>query len=67
MSDPYGREAGAPSERAARPTGECVDCGRDEGHRWHSPGYAFIGDGMVHHKYNPNSEPFERLTPDKES
>lgn len=43
----------------------CTDCGRDESHRWHSPGYAMMGDGMVHHKFNPNAEPFERLTPTK--
>lgn len=44
--------------------GDCKDCGRGPTHRWHTqPGYGFIGDGMVPHRYNPEGAEFEYLIP----
>ena len=47
--------------------GDCVDCGRNAEHRWHTkPGYGTIGDGMIPHKYNPKGDQFEYLLPGEE-
>jgi len=44
--------------------GDCKDCGRNEGHKWHRPGHAYIGDGNQPHRYNPEGAEFQRLLPE---
>jgi hypothetical protein len=60
---PSERNMRDPEFRALHELGDCKDCGRNEGHKWHKPGEASIGDGQQPHRYNPEGAPFQRTTP----